>query len=113
LQGLVGFLGISFFQNGGMLALLYIFLSKWSRGELLDESISMSLMAMIYFIFLSVNSLTYFGMTTLQTFLAIIFRISSIFEMDEFQFTRELEVKEEDVCVEFNNADISWGFKVK
>ena len=52
-------------------------------------------------------------MTTLQTFLAIIFRISSIFEMDEFQFTRELEVKEEDVCVEFNNADISWGFKVK
>ena len=69
-----------------MIALLYIFISKWARGEELDESISMSLMAMIYFVFLAVNSLTYFGMTTFQTFSAILFRIGSIFEMEEFDF---------------------------
>ena len=93
---------------------MYIFVSKWAREEELDESISMSLMAMIYFIFLAVNSLTYFGMTTLQTFSAIVFRIGSIFEMDEYDFSkRQTEVKPEEVCVKFEKADISWGYKVK
>jgi len=65
LQGLVGFLGISFFSNGGLIATLAIFIPKWARGEKLDEGISISLMAMIYLIFYSVNSLLYYAMTTL------------------------------------------------
>ena len=65
LQGMIGFLGISFFQNGGMLANLAIFIPKWAKGEKLDEGVTMSMMAMVYFIFLSVNSMTYYAMTTL------------------------------------------------
>jgi len=101
------------FQNGGLIALLYIFLSKWNRGELLDESISMSLMAMIYFVFISVNGMTYYAMSTFQTFLAIVARMSSVFEMEEYQYIRETNVAPDDVKVEFINADITWGFKIK
>ena len=39
--------------------------------------------------------------------------MSSVFEMDEFEPTRQIDVKTEDIIVEFENADISWGFKVK
>ena len=81
---MIGFLGVAFFSNAGLLALVYIFVSQWSKGEMLDESISVSLMAMVFLLFLTVNQLTYFGMTSTQTFLAIIFRISSVFEMEEY-----------------------------
>ena len=36
LQQLIGTLGMSVFQNGGLIALMYIFITKWSRGEQLD-----------------------------------------------------------------------------
>ena len=73
----------------------------------------MSVMAMIYFVFVSVNALTYYAMTTIQTFLAIILRLSSIFEMEEFDFKREISVSGDQVLVKFVNADLSWGYKVK
>jgi len=92
---------------------MYIFLMKWNRGEQLDEAVSMSLMAMIYFVFLSINSMTYWALTTFQTFLAIIFRMSTIFELEEYEFKRELDVPRDQVSVEFNKATVSWGFSVK
>jgi hypothetical protein len=74
-----------------------ILIPKWARGEKLDEGVSISLLAMVFYIFLSVNSFTYYGMTTLQQFFAIIARYSSVFEMGEFDFTRELVVPKERV----------------
>jgi len=62
--GIIGFLGISVFQNGGIVAVLIIFTRKWYMGQKLDESVSMALLAMCYYIFLAVNALTYFAMTT-------------------------------------------------
>jgi hypothetical protein len=73
----------------------------------------MATMAMIYFIFMSVNSMTYYAMTTLQTFSAILLRVSSIFQMEEYDFSRELSVEREKVQVTFTNADLTWGYKVK
>ena len=96
-QGLIGFLVVSFFQNGGLVAAMAIVIPKWARGEKLDEGISISLLAMVFYIFLSVNSFTYYGMTTLQQFLAIISRYSSVFEMGEFEFKRETDVPRERV----------------
>ena len=63
-QGIVASLGFSFFQNGGMVVLMIIFINQWKEGEKLDQGVSMSIMAMIYFIFISVNSMTYWAMTT-------------------------------------------------
>ena len=57
-------LGLSIFQNGGLVAIVAILIPKWYRGEELVESESMSIMAMVFFIFASVNFLTYVAMTT-------------------------------------------------
>ena len=64
-QSIIGSLGLSIFQNGGLLATVAIFIPKWYRGEQLDEGVSMALMAMIFFIFAAVNGMTYYAMTTI------------------------------------------------
>ena len=69
-------LGNAVFQNGGLFVTLAIFVPKWRRGEKLEEGNSISVMAMVYYIFISINNLTYRGLYTLQSFLAIVFRIS-------------------------------------
>ena len=66
---------------------------------------------MIYYLFLSVNAMTYYAMTTLQTFSAIILRLSSVFELEENESMRSCEVTNPIVKIE--NANFSWGFKVK
>lgn len=62
-------------------------------GKELNSGNSMATLAMLFYIFLSVNSLTYMAMTTLQTFLAVLFRISSVLEMSEYDFSRDTEVQ--------------------
>ena len=62
---MIGSLGISVFQNGGLLATIAILIPQWYAGVELKEGISMSLMAMIFFIFAAVNSMTYYAMTTI------------------------------------------------
>jgi hypothetical protein len=74
---------------------------------------SVSLLAMVFYIFLSINQMTYMALVSLQTFMAVIYRISTIFELGEYQFIREESVKKEDVKVEFEQASLTWGFKVK
>ena len=72
----------------------------------------MSVMAMIFFIFAAVNSMTYYAMNTIQTFLAILFRLSSVFEMEEYEFNRNIDVEKEDVRIKMEGAEFSWGYKV-
>lgn len=44
--------------------------------------------------------------------MAVIYRISTIFEMEEYDFKRELEVAKKDVEVSFDHVDVGWGFKI-
>jgi hypothetical protein len=113
-QAMISGLGIAFFMNGGLLVLNNIFFIQWSRGEKLDQGVSMSIMAIIFYIFLSVNCMTYFGLTIYQQFMSCVQRISEVTEMEEFVFNREVEViNKEEVHLKFKNADIGWGFRVK
>lgn len=75
-QLLIGMLGFSIFQNGGLIACILIFVPKWARGEQLMEGDTIAVMTMVYFIFLSINNLTYMAMISIQNFLAIVFRVS-------------------------------------
>jgi len=70
---------------------------QWVMGKELDESILMPTFAMIYFIFLSINALTYMSMMTIQQFFSIIFRMSEVFELEEYQFNREVDVDRNEV----------------
>jgi hypothetical protein len=73
---------------------------------------SMSLLAMIFFIFLSVNTMVYMAMTAFQTFLAVIYRVSTIFEMSEYESIRNDNVPKEKAEVTFENVSVTWGFKI-
>lgn len=108
----VQFMGVSIYQNGGLIVIIVIVVGLYHSGQKLDESISMSLLAMVFFIFLSVNMMFYFAMTTLLNFLAIIKRISSIFAMEEYSSERTLDNGEQ-ALIKMDNCDFSWGFRVQ
>jgi hypothetical protein len=91
-QAFLGSLGIAVFSNGGLIVLNNIFLVQWGRGDKLDSSVSMSLMAIIFYIFISVNAMTYMGMTVYQQFMSCVQRISEVIEMEEFVFSRNADV---------------------
>ena len=46
--------------------MLCIFLPKWYMGEKLDLGDSFTIVALIYYLFFSVNSLTYYSMNTMN-----------------------------------------------
>lgn len=107
----VQFMGVSVYQNGGLIVIIAIMAGLYHSEQKLDEAISMSLLAMVFFIFLSVNMMFYYSMTTLLAFLAIVNRISSIFEMEEYASERSLEGGDK-AMIKFENCDFSWGFRV-
>ena len=63
---MVGSIGYALFQNMGLFAVLCIFLPKWYMGQLIDPAESFALLAMIYFLFDSITSLSLYAMSTLQ-----------------------------------------------
>ena len=81
-------LGMAIFQNMGLVAVLLIIIPRYNRGEYLDEGTMIALLAMLFMLFLSINSMVFFSMTITQQLLAILFRIGNIFEMGEYHFRR-------------------------
>ena len=49
-----------------MIGVLCVFLPKWFMGEELDLGDSFTVLAIIYYLFFSVNSLAYYALTTLN-----------------------------------------------
>lgn len=43
---------MSFFNNFGMVALIYIYTMQWGRGLELDEGVGISIMAMVFYLFM-------------------------------------------------------------
>ena len=73
----------------------------------------MAMMAMVYYIFISVNMMTYVAMNAVATFLATIERMSTVYSLDEYEDQRSVDVEHKDVKVQMENCDFSWGFKIK
>ena len=48
-------MGITIYQNGGLFIILIIVLGLWSNGEKLDEGVLMSLLAMVFYIYVFMN----------------------------------------------------------
>ena len=106
-------IGTSFFQNGGLIVAIAVLIPQWLRGEQLKEGVSMAMMAMVYYIFISVNMMTYVSMTAVGTFLATIERMSTVYSLGEYEDLRKIDVKHEDVRIQIEECDFSWGFKIK
>lgn len=94
-----------------MIGILAIFLPKWFMGEKIDLGDSFALLAMIYYLFFSVNSLTYYSMNTMNQALAVIYRLSKVFRMEEHVSERG-DVVQGQPLVHLENMEYAWGFRV-
>ena len=81
---LIGSLSFNIFQNIGLIGVLCIFLPKWFMSEELSLSDSFTLLAMVYYLFFCVNSLTYSSISTMSQASAIVQKLSEVLRMDEF-----------------------------
>lgn len=68
-----------------MIVVLIILFSEWYQGKTLVNETIVSMLAMLYLVFFSINVLCYFGLTSVQTFLAILERLATVFAMEEFE----------------------------
>ena len=68
---------------------------------------------MVYFIFFSINSLTYYALSTFQYFLAVLDRLADVFKMEEFQKKRHEIVRRDLARLILNDATFTWGYAVK
>ena len=82
---LIGSISFSIFQNVGMIGIICILLPKWFMSEALPISDSFTLLAMVYYLFFCVNSLTYSSISTMTQASAIIWKLSGILRMEEFK----------------------------
>ena len=109
---MVGSLGFSIYQNVGLIGVLIILLSKWYNGELLNLGDSFTLVALIYYLFFSVNSMTYYTMNTINMSLAVIYRLSEVFRMEEHSNTRRDHVVQGEPAIDIIKGEYAWGFRV-
>ena len=74
---------------------------------------SFGLVAMVYNIFLQVNTMAYAGLVTWTQVLAVLERLSEVLAMEERAQEREEFVEREQVQVKLEEASYTWGFRVK
>jgi ABC-type transport system involved in cytochrome bd biosynthesis fused ATPase/permease subunit len=102
------------YSNVGLLVILFIFWLEWRQGKPLEVAKSVSMLAMIFSVFFQVNAATFWCLTNLQQFFAVLQRLADVFAMEETKKDNQGEVcAMEEVCVKFENASFSWGYKVK
>ena len=74
----------------------------------------MSLFSLVFYIFISINEIFYYGMMNFVAFLALIRRISCIFDLEEYHSDRKLPIsapgKDADAYIELKKCCYSWGF---
>lgn len=85
-------LGSSFFQQFGLIVFLLVLLPEWFQGKKLKTSDILSILSLIYFIFFQINIMTFFGISSFKTFLAVLERIASVFKMEEYKCNRITDV---------------------
>lgn len=110
---MVSSLGYSLFQNMGLVAVLCVFLPSWAKGERISSASAFSLLAMIYYLFMSVTSLMLYAMTTSMQVIVLMQRLGEVFRMEEFKKERIEDVTYDEVEVKLMESAFSWGFRVK
>ena len=77
-------LGLNLFQNLAVLSAFLIFYYQWSNGEEIQMSKSFAILAMVYYLFVTVNQSTYLAVFQLSNFFAILNRISSVLRLEQY-----------------------------
>jgi len=110
-------LGLALFGNMGLVAIFIIFMLRWSRCELLDLSNSFSLLALIFYTFVSNGQMTWMGIVNASLFLAIIERMGKVLKMEEKATNNNADPPADDggsqIRLQFEKASFTWGFRFK
>ena len=77
-------IGFNLFQNLAVLSTFFIFYYQWSNGIEIEMAKSFAILAMVYYLFVTVNQLTYLAVFQLSNFLAILNRISSVLRLEQY-----------------------------
>jgi len=96
----------------GLIAVFIIYWVKWNEGQLLVLSESMSLLALIFYCFISNGQMTWIGFTNANMFLAVLQRISKVLQMEEHQRSVAQKTSSKKVEIIFENSEFTWGFRV-
>ena len=72
---------------------------------------SFSILAMLYYLFFNVNSLSYYSLSTINQALAIITRLSEVFCMEEYKSERK-GIMDGKPLINLSNMEYAWGFRV-
>lgn len=110
---MIASLGPSVFQQMGLVIILIITITEWAKGQELKMEAVVPVLATVFLLFNSTNFFMYFGVVTIVQFLAILDRLASIFEMEEYRSNRDVTAEEDQIGIEAVDADFSWGFKVQ
>ena len=62
---MIASLGVSVYQNFGFVAVFFVFLYDWLQGCEIETAKSFAILAMIFYIFVMVNSLWYYSLTVI------------------------------------------------
>ena len=109
---LISSLGFSVFQNMGFTVVLLIFLPMWAQGQEIKAELAFSILAMIFFLFYSITSMTLFTLQNMSLLVVMFKRLGDVFRMEEYKKLRDESVTTEDVLLRIENGAFSWGFRV-
>lgn len=73
--------------------------SEWSKGNKISNEVAVSMLAVIFFVFSAINTITYIGWSSVQTFLSVVERLASVFEMEEYSKITQKVLKPEEANV--------------
>ena len=74
----VGSLGLAIFQNLGLVCFLCILLPRWYSDDPLNLGDSFTVLAIVYYLFYSINSVTFYSFITFKHVSRIITRVAHI-----------------------------------
>ena len=77
-------IGFNLFQNLAVLSTFLIFYYQWSNGIEIEMAKSFAILAMVYYLFVTVNQLAYLAVFQLSNFLAILSRIASVLRLEQY-----------------------------
>ena len=110
---LIGSLGFNIFQNIGLIGILCIFLPKWFMSEELVLSDSFTLLAMVYYLFFCVNSLTHQSISTMCSASQVMSHVSELLQMEEHEKTHGEQIVDGEPVIDIKSGEYSWGFQRK
>ncbi|CAI2363367.1 unnamed protein product [Moneuplotes crassus] len=112
---IINAIGSGVFLSGGFAIALVIFSYHWGMDREFSYERSLSTIALLSYLSLSAIFFSYNAISNFATFMAVMFRVGEILEMDEFDYDSAQDDKSlpEGVRIRLQDASFTWGFHIR